>query len=100
MKGSTFRQDDDWKPLIPAARSAETGRLQSGEHIVTRLFRAELRGETLGIEKRRQTRDDGTLAFDILLLSKASIGRGKHRIHHQLVHSAGITHEGAVEGAN
>ena len=57
----------------------------------------ELRGEPLGVEKRRQTRNDGALAVRLLLSSEPRKGGGAYGVSHQPVHPARIMRQGTIE---
>ena len=58
--------------------SMKSGYFQAFQQMVARRLRAELRSKTLGIEERRQTRDDGALAFGVLVSAHLGIGGSKY----------------------
>jgi hypothetical protein len=58
--------------------SMKSGFFQALQQMVARRLRAELRSKTLGIEERRQTRDDGALAFGVLVSAHLGIGGSKY----------------------
>src|SRR5712675_93384 len=69
---------------------------QPFQHLVAGLWRTELPGKTLGIEERRQARDNGAFARGILVSFQLGIGGCEHWTRHHLDVAAGVAGEGTV----
>src|SRR6267378_1382054 len=76
--------------------STKAGLFQPLEKMFARLLRAELGCEPLGVEERRQTRNDGALAFGILVSAHLRVARREDRMSHELSVSSGAPREGAA----
>jgi hypothetical protein len=77
--------------LLRVAWSLKSGLLQPFESVIPRLLRAELSGKRPGVDERRQTRDDGPLAFCILLSVQRRVDGGKNRMRRNLCTPPSIT---------
>ena len=76
----------------------KAGLFQPLENMVTRLLRAELCCEALGIEERREMRDDNALAFGVLVSTHFRICGRKKRMRLCLDAASGVAGEGAITG--
>ena len=66
--------------------------------MVARFLRAELCGESPGIEERRETHDDHALAFGVLASSHLGICGRKKRMCERLAVASETPRQGAVTG--